>query len=229
MRANRPTPPGTADELASSLLDLTSFGLRDRMKVAFGIKAHSGWAALVVIGPPGGEIQVVNRCRMELVEKDAVSWAKQPYHAAEHLESGEARELVKKGLVMANRLSVREMRAAVQRERRTGHEVVACAVLMGNPMPDWSVDEILAVHFRMHKAEGVLFRDALARAVEACGLRFVGIPEKQLDEYAKRALATSANNVRKTIASLGKSVGPPWGKDQKDASLAAAIALMGKV
>ena len=199
------------------------------MKVAFGVKAHSGWAAMVVIGAPADELLVVNRCRMELVEKNEASWAKQPYHAAETLEIREARELVKSGLVMANRIAVQEMRAAVQRERRAGHEVVACAVLMGAAMPDWSVDQILAVHFRMHKAEGVLFRDALARAVEACGLRFVGIPEKQLDEYATRALATSANKVRKTIASLGKSVGPPWGKDQKDASLAAAIALLGKV
>jgi len=166
---------------------------------------------------------------MELVEKNDASWAKQPYHAAEDLERGEARELVKRGLVMANWISVREMRAAVQRERQEGNEVVACAVLMGDPMPGWSVDEILAVHFRMHKAEGVLFREALAQAAEACGLRFLGIPEKQLDEYAKRALTTSANNVRKTIASLGKSVGAPWGKDQKEASLAAAIALSGKI
>ena len=199
------------------------------MKVAFGLKAHSGWAAMVVIGTPGGQLQVVHRYRMELVEKNDASWAKQPYHAAEDLERGEARELVKRGLVMANRISVREMRAAVQRERQEGNEVVACAVLMGNPMPEWSVDEILAVHFRMHKAEGVLFREALAQAAEACGLRFLGIPEKQLDEYAKRALTTSANNVRKTIASLGKSVGAPWGKDQKEASLAAAIALSGKI
>jgi hypothetical protein len=29
----------------------------------------------------------------------------------------------------------------------------------------------------------------------------------------------------KTIAALGKSVGPPWGKDQKEATLAAMIAL----
>jgi len=28
-------------------------------------------------------------------------------------------------------------------------------------MPDWSTDEILAVHVRMHKAEGELFRDVL--------------------------------------------------------------------
>jgi hypothetical protein len=29
------------------------------------------------------------------------------------------------------------------------------------------------------------------------------------------------------IASLGKSVGPPWGKDQKSATLAAMVALQG--
>jgi len=97
-----------------------------------------------------------------------------------------------------------------------------------DPMPDWTVDEILAVHFRMHKAEGVLFRDALARAAGACGLTLLEIPEKQLDEHAERALATSVNRLRGTIASLGKSVGPPWGKDQKDASLAAMIALQGQ-
>jgi len=199
------------------------------MRVAFGIKAHSGWAILVSIGKPTGELQVVDRCRMELVEKDEASWAKQPYHAAEHLNPGDARDLVRRGLVTARRTAVREMRAAVKRAREAGHEVAACAVLVGDPMPDWTVDEILAVHFRMHKAEGVLFRDALARAAGACGLRVLGIPEKQLDEQAERTLASSANNLRKTIALLGKSVGPPWGKDQKDASLAAMIALLGKV
>jgi hypothetical protein len=121
------------------------------------------------------------------------------------------------------------MRMAVKRAREAGHEVAACAVLVVDPMPDWSVDEILAVHFRMHKAEGVLFRDALARAAKACGLRLLPVPEKQLDEHAERALATSVNSFRNTIASLGKSVGPPWGKDQKDAALAAMIALQGQM
>ena len=198
------------------------------MKVAFGMKAHSGWASLVVLGSLSGELQVVERSRMELVESDDASWAKQPYHAAERLKPAEARELVKRGLETARRIAVREMRAAVNRARETGHDVEACAVLVVDPMPDWTVDEILAVHFRMHKAEGVLFRDALARAAGACGIRYLGVVEKQLDEQAERALATSVSSLRKTIASLGKSVGPPWGKDQKDASLAAMIALQGQ-
>jgi hypothetical protein len=199
------------------------------MKAAFGMKAHSGWAALVVLGTRSGEPQVVDRRRMELVEEAEASWAKQPYHAAERLNAADARNLVRRGLVTARRIAVREVRTAVKRTREAGHEVAACAVLVGDPMPDWTVDEILAVHFRMHKAEGVLFRDALAHAVRACGLRLLGIPEKQLDEHAERALATSVYSLRKAIASLGKSIGPPWGKDQKDAALAAMIALEGRM
>ena len=197
------------------------------MRVVFGMKAHSGWAALVVLGAHSGELQVVDRCRMELVEKDGASWAKQPYHAAEHLSAADARDLVTRGVAMARRSAVREMRTAVERARQAGHEVAACAVLVTDPMPDWTVDEILAVHFRMHKAEGALFRDALARAAGECELRFLRIPEKRLDLEAERALATSVSRLRKTVASLGKSVGPPWGKDQKDASLAALVALGG--
>jgi hypothetical protein len=198
------------------------------MKVAFGIKAHSGWAALVVLGTRSGQLQVVDRRRMELVEKDEASWAKQPYHAAEGLNARDARDLVRRGVETARRIAVREMRTAIKSAREAEHEVAACAVLVVDPMPDLTVDEILAVHFRMHKAEGVLFRDALARAAGACGLRLVCVPEKQLDDAAERALATSTNGLRKTVASLGKSVGPPWGKDQKDAALAAMIALQGK-
>jgi hypothetical protein len=189
------------------------------------MKAHSGWAALVVLGRRGSELEVVDRRRIELVEKHEASWAKQPYHAAERLKARDARDLVERGLETARRIAVREMRTALERAREAGHEVTACAVLVVDPMPDWTVDEILAVHFRMHKAEGVLFRDALARAAGACGVRPLGIPEKQLDAHAERALATSVNSLRTTIAALGKSVGPPWGKDQKDASLAAMIAL----
>jgi hypothetical protein len=198
------------------------------MRVALGVKAHSGWAALVVLGTGSGKLQVVDRRRVELIEKGSASWAKQPYHAAEGLKAGDARDLVGRGVAMARRIAVRELRTAVERARQSGHEVAACAVLISDPMPDWSVDEILAVHFRMHKAEGVLFRDALARAAGACGLRLVGIPEKQLDEHAERALARPVGNLRNTITALGKSVGPPWGKDQKDASLAAMIALQGQ-
>jgi hypothetical protein len=195
------------------------------MKVAFGMKAHSGWAVLVVVGRRDGDFVVVDRRRLELVEEE---WAKQPYHAAEDLKPAAARDVVKRGVEAAHRIAIREMRAAVKRERERENEVTACAVLVGNPMPDWSVEEILAVHFRMHKAEGVLFRDALVRATKACALKLVAVPEKLLMNEAERALATPASGLLKMIATIGMSVGPPWGKDQKDAALAGMIALKAK-
>ena len=195
------------------------------MNVAFGMKAHSGWAALVAVGKRDGDFVVVDRRRIELV---ADEWAKQPYHAAEDLKADAALDLVTRGVEAAHRIAVQEMRAAVKRERERNHEVTGCAVLVANPMPDWSVDEILAVHFRMHKAEGVLFREALVGAANACGLRLVAIPEKLLTKHAERALGIPASGLVKKIAALGKSVGPPWGKDQKDAALAALVALQGR-
>jgi hypothetical protein len=201
-----------------------AMGGRIGMKVAFGTKAHSGWAALVVVGQSDGDVVLVDRRRIELVENE---WAKQPYHAAEDLKPDAARELVERGVEAAHRIAVREMRAAVERERERGSEVTGCAVLVGEPMPDWSTEEILAVHFRMHKAEGVLFRGALVRATQACGLRLVAIPEKLLTKHAARVLGTPASGLVRKIARLGKSAGPPWGKDQKDAALAALVALRG--
>src|SRR5688572_15526667 len=108
------------------------------MKVAFGMKAHSGWAALVVVGKRDGDPVVVDRRRIELVEEE---WAKQPYHAAEDLKPDAARDVVKRGVEMAHRIAIREMRAAVKRERDRENEVTACAVLIANPMPDWSTEE----------------------------------------------------------------------------------------
>lgn len=196
------------------------------MKVAFGMKAHSGWAALVVVGTRDNDFALVDRRRIQLVEDD---WAKQPYHAAENMEAEAARDLVERGIEAAQRIAVSELRAAVKREQERKNEVTACAVLVGNPMPDWSIAEILAVHFRMHKAEGFLFRDALVHAAKAHGLRLVAIPEKLLMKQAESALGSPGSRLEKKVAALGKSVGPPWGKDQKEAALAAMIALQGDV
>ena len=192
------------------------------MKIAFGFKAHSGWAALVVVGVNNGSIEIRDRRRIELAKEE---WAKQPYHAAEELKPSEARKVVQRGIRDAHKYALREMQAAVKRYGVDDQYVTACGVLVGSDMPDWSVDEILAVHFRMHKAEGVLFREALVEAAASCGLRIARVPEKNLLEYGQRVLKKSQDRLVKEIATIGKEAGAPWGKDQKEAALAAMIAL----
>ena len=110
-------------------------------------------------------------------------------------------------------------------ECKLGHYLVACSVLVGSPMPDWNTDEIRAVHFRMHKAEGVLFQNALVRAAEVCKLNTFPVYEKELMTEASSQFGTRTDRFLKNIAALGKTVGPPWGKDQQDAALIALIAL----
>jgi len=107
------------------------------------------------------------------------------------------------------------MKAAVKRERDRRNDVVGCSVLVGSRMPDWTTAQILAVHFRMHKAEGVLFQNALLWAAEKCKLNPLAVFEKE----------PTPIKVVKKIAELGKSVGAPWAKDQKDAALAALMVL----
>jgi hypothetical protein len=194
------------------------------VKIALGLKAHSGWAALVSVGRHDGSLVVSTRRRVELVE---AAWAKQPYHAAEHLEPAPARDLVAKGIAMAHRLALAEIQAVIAHERSQQHIVDACAVLVGGPMPAWTVDEIVSVHFRMHKAEGALFRDVLTQAAKACGVNVIEIPEKLLETWAARVLEKPSASLTQQIAALGATVGPPWGKDQKDAALAALVALEG--
>jgi hypothetical protein len=180
---------------------------------------------LVVLGASGAGYHVVDRRRIELVEEGTRSWAAQPYHAAESFEPDKARDIVSRGIEAALEVGVKEMRAAVRRSHDAHHEIIACAVLVPEPMPDWSTEEILAVHFRMHKAEGVLFPDAIGRAASACGLRLIAVREKLLWEEAERKLALARSALTRTITAFGKAVGPPWGKDQKSAALAAMIAL----
>ena len=195
------------------------------MRVALGWKAHSGWAALVVVGGAPHAPVVVERARVSLVPEGGAEWAKQPYHAAEGLDPDDARAVVARGIASAQQLSEAALRSACERCDAAGHVLCGCAVLVGTGMPAWTTDEVLAVHFRMHKAEGELFRDALVAGARACGVALTTLPDKTALDAAAQALATPRAKLDATLAALGKTAGAPWGKDQKEAAAAALVAL----
>lgn len=195
------------------------------MRICLGLKAHSGWAALVALGRDKGDPVVVDRRRIELADPADGEWARQPYHAAEGEPSAKAKQIVERGIATARRMAAAEIKAAMSRAKKDGHTLAGCGVLVGTAMPAWTVDEILAVHFRMHQAEGVLYRDVLIDGARACRLPVVEAPEKTIGEEAARTLKRSAAQLNDQVAALKSQVGAPWGKDQKDAALAAMIAL----
>ena len=60
-----------------------------KKRAAIGIRAHSGWAAVVAVAGDSGEVRVIDRRRIIVVDSDGPR-AKQPYHFAENLPLGEA-------------------------------------------------------------------------------------------------------------------------------------------
>ena len=191
------------------------------MRVALGLKARTGPAALVAVAGDVREPQFVERSQIQLLPEGA--WA--PYHAAEGLAPAAARESVKRSIASAHRLAASGIREAARRCAEAGHELCGCAVLVGTGMPDWSTDEILAVHVRMHKAEGELFRDVLVAGARACDLELTTLSAKSALDDAARMLSLTRARLDAQLAALGKSAGPPWGKDQKEAAAAALVAL----
>src|SRR5262245_4638097 len=191
-------------------------------RAALGFKARTGRAILVVLAADGARIPLfVERAEVALLPPGEFA----PYHAAEGLPSAQAQAHVQGSIARARGLAGNAVRDAMQRCARAGHEVTGCAVLVGKGMPPWTTDEILAVHVRMHQAEGELFRDVLVDAARDCGLALVTLPERTALDAAAQHLGLARAQLDATVAALGKAAGPPWGQHQKEAAAAALAAL----
>jgi hypothetical protein len=178
-------------------------------------------AILVALGGDARQPQFIDRAQLQLLPDGDFA----PYHAAEDLEPAAADASVKRSIAAAHRLAEHGIGDAARRLAVAGHDVSGCAVLTGKPLPQWSTAEILAVHVRMHQAEGVLFRDVLVAGAHACGLALTTLPEKSALEDAAKRLGITRARLDALLAALGRSAGPPWGKDQKEAAAAALVAL----
>jgi len=193
------------------------------MRVALGLKARTGRAILVIVGVNGADFQVIERAELKLLPDGAFA----PYHAIEGLKPEAARKSLNSSIASAHRLAEVGMRNAVERIKNAGHEERGCCVLVGSGMPDWTTDEILAAHFRMHKAEGELFRKVLVESAAAIELKVTTLPHKSPFDAAVTTLGITRPQLDALVTALGKQAGPPWGQHQKEAAVAAIVALQG--
>jgi len=191
------------------------------MRAALGLKARTGRAILVAVGLKGTEFQLIERAEVKLLPDGAFA----PYHAVEGLETEDARNSLKRNIAAAHRLAEAAIRNAVERITNAGHEVRECGVLVGSGMPDWTTDEILAAHVRMHKAEGELFRNVLVESAAAIKLEVTTLPHKSPFDAAVTTLGITRTRLDALITALGAQAGPPWGQHQKEAAVAAIVAL----
>jgi len=195
-------------------------------RVALGLRAHSGWAALVAIGGAADIPVVIQRRRLELADCRIAS-AKLPYHAAEPMELKAAEKFLR-GCAQATRaMAEPALRGAVADLHGKGLTVIGACVLLasGRPLPDLAAT--LASHALIHTAEGEFYRDALRKACECCGLAVTGIKERELLNQASQRLGLSPNELGRRVSELGKGIGPPWTQDEKLCAMAGWVTLAG--
>ena len=180
------------------------------MVAALGLRAHSGWAAMVAVS--GGS--VILRRRIDITGSGPA--AKQPYHAAEEMKLPQAQAFLKRSEKAAVEMAAAGVKGAIATLAGQGYRVAGAAVLLGSGKPLPEVAKILAAHPLIHTAEGVFFREVLRRACERCGLAVTGIKEREVLDHCAEALGivTALNQATLSYLKSRKQFGVPIGTFQ---------------
>jgi hypothetical protein len=195
-------------------------------QAAFGFRVHSGWAVAVAVCVERGVPVVLLRQRVHLVETFTYEF-RQPYHTAEKMLGGQAREFIARVQTEARGLAYRAIRELASRTQEQGVKLTRCGLLLASGRPLPALEKILASHALIHTADGELFREAILHASARCGLRDFRIKDKELLARAGQLLRAKPNELMRRITELGRSFGAPWSQDEKFATLAAWLALAG--
>jgi len=193
-------------------------------QAAVGFRVHSGWSAVVAVSLEKSAPVVLARQRVHLVDTFTYEF-RQPYHTAEKMLAGEAREFISRMQAEARRLAYRALRELESRTHEQGVKLTRCGLLLASGRPLPGLEKILASHPLIHTADGELFREGILHAIARCGLEDFRVKEKELLDRAGRMLRIKPNALMQRVTDLGRSVGSPWSQDEKFATLAAWLAL----
>src|SRR5438132_7855304 len=113
-----------------------------------GLRAHSGWAAVIALAGPASAPRVLARQRLEFADPK-LGYSKQPYHAAAERSLVEAEKLIAQCMQSSADLAFLGLRDIME----TSHaQITACGLLLGSgkPLPDLA--GILRSHALIHTA-----------------------------------------------------------------------------
>lgn len=194
------------------------------LRVAIGIKAHSGWAAIAAVAGDLKTPQVLDRRRISVVDP-GVRGANQPYHFAKTLVLKEANAYLERSAETSRYLAAEGLAALAANLRDSGFQIVAAAIVMASGQAIPRLAETLASHALIHTAEGEFFRNAFAEGCNQLGLRIYRLRERELLDRGAAAFRMTKLKVKTRLNRLHRDLGPPWTQDQKSAALAAWLAL----
>lgn len=195
-----------------------------RRLAAVGCRAHTGWAALVVIAGDAAHLDVVARHRIELADP-AGGVPRAVYQRSRGLQLAEAAARVATAEGIATERAAAALESAIRQAGDAGLLVRRCGVVVGNLSAAVPLESILASHALAHAAEGRLYQEALLDGAQASGLDPIAVARASIWDEACWSLGVSVEELKRRIGDLRREVGAPWAEDQKLAALAALLAL----
>jgi hypothetical protein len=179
-----------------------------KAKLAAGIYDHAGWAAVVCVE----DAAVVDRRRVELIEPGLPCF---PYHhGAQGLPLAEGVALVERVRESAERCARRAL------DELPGN-IRAIAIRRRPALPPTVAERIQSYHAQT-RADGVMYRDEIAAAARARGWLVHEYDAKTVLGQAAKVLGLA--DITPRLNTIGKTLGPPWQKDQRLATAAAIVA-----
>jgi len=190
-----------------------------RRKAALGLKVRTGRATVIAVGGNADAPVILTKALAQVAftfEEGAIFHVAQdkPLEAASTFVREREREFV--------------VRAREELDRILGPcdvEIVG-AILAAPPAKALPrLESILKSHPLVHAAEGELYRRVFADACIALDARPERVEPSVLANRVCKVVGLSATKVAAHLTAMGKASGKPWAAEQKEAALAAWLAL----
>lgn len=190
-----------------------------KARAALGFQVHIGWSAVVAVGGSPDEPEILGKTRIDVAftfDEGAV------FHKGQELPLEEAKVLVRDS---ERKFAERARSGLTAFTAGLGAKVVAAGMAAAEEKKLPPFEAILKAHPMVHAAEGELYRRVFADAGAAVGARPARVPADVLEKRLATATGLTPARIAARLAAVGKASGKPWAAPQKQAALAAWLAL----
>lgn len=188
---------------------------------AVGLRVRTGRAVAVVLHGTRRAPEIVVRYEIQLAD----AWVPESMHPYHH-ELGDAgsagASARRRGCAAARKASRRAVRTLVSEMRSRGLEPDGAAIVVSSLIDPARIG---GAHAWAHAEEGKLYREAVTAALGACGVRAATFLERNVRSVAMAQLGQTAGEIDATLKAFSHEVGTPWRAYEKQAALAAWLAL----
>jgi hypothetical protein len=192
-----------------------------RRPAGLGLEVHTGRAVVVLLAGTFETPEIVLRHQIDLADP----WIREsmhPYHQSLRKSGSADEEAQRRGCEAARRTSVQVIRAFVD-DIRGHHFEPSAATIVARSVAD--PGRTRGAHARAHAEERKLYREAVEAALRGRDVEVVTLVENTLRAVAAQRLGRGTRELAAALKAFSRNVGTPWRAPEKNATLAAWLAL----